>query len=74
MSLGRLPALIPEIDLELIRGKHNLRPEHRGSAVTIGNFDGLHLGHRPVLGGLIEAARARGLPPVVISFEHMPPL
>lgn len=58
--------------MELIRGKHNLRPEHRGSAVTIGNFDGLHLGHRAVLGGLIEAARARGLPTVVMSFEPTP--
>jgi len=58
--------------LELIRGKHNLRPEHRGSAVTIGNFDGLHLGHRAVLGGLIEAARARALPTVVMSFEPTP--
>ncbi|NGP52346.1 bifunctional riboflavin kinase/FAD synthetase [Thioalkalivibrio sp. XN8] len=55
--------------MELIRGKYNLRPGHRGSAVTIGNFDGLHLGHRAVLAGLTGAARERGLPAVVMSFE-----
>ena len=58
--------------MELIRGKHNLRPEHRGSAVTIGNFDGLHLGHRAVLAGLTERARSLGLPSVVMSFEPTP--
>jgi riboflavin kinase / FMN adenylyltransferase len=58
--------------LELIRGKHNLRPAHRGCAVTIGNFDGLHLGHRAVLERLTGSARARGLPALVMSFEPTP--
>src|SRR5690606_35065613 len=59
-------------DLELIRGKHNLRPGHRGCAVTIGNFDGLHLGHRAVLRRLIDRARVLDLPAVVMSFEPTP--
>jgi riboflavin kinase / FMN adenylyltransferase len=59
-------------DLELIRGKHNLRTSHRGCAVTIGNFDGLHLGHQAVLQRLAGRARALGLPAVVISFEPTP--
>lgn len=58
--------------MELIRGKHNLRPGHRGSAVTIGNFDGLHLGHRAVLAKLVGRARELDLPAVVMSFEPMP--
>ncbi|MGD9388786.1 MAG: bifunctional riboflavin kinase/FAD synthetase [Gammaproteobacteria bacterium] len=58
--------------MELIRGKHNLRPGHLGSAVTIGNFDGLHLGHRAVLAKLAGEAHARGLPAVVMSFEPTP--
>jgi len=58
--------------LELIRGKHNLRPSHRGCAVTIGNFDGLHLGHRAVLERLTDKARALGAPAVVMSFEPTP--
>ena len=31
--------------MELIRGLHNLRDQHRGCVATIGNFDGVHLGH-----------------------------
>ena len=33
------------------------------SAVTIGNFDGVHRGHQAVLGQLVERARAAGLGP-----------
>jgi riboflavin kinase / FMN adenylyltransferase len=58
--------------LELIRGKHNLRPAHRGCAVTIGSFDGLHLGHRAVMGQLTHRARELGVPAVVMSFEPTP--
>jgi riboflavin kinase / FMN adenylyltransferase len=58
--------------VELIRGKHNLSPRHRGCAVTIGNFDGLHLGHRAVLERLTTRARALGVPSVVMSFEPTP--
>ncbi|HET6725821.1 MAG TPA: hypothetical protein VFH85_07445, partial [Gammaproteobacteria bacterium] len=46
--------------MELIRGLHNLRARHRGSAVTIGNFDGMHLGHQAMLRQLRERARALG--------------
>jgi riboflavin kinase / FMN adenylyltransferase len=58
--------------LELIRGKHNLRPGHRGCALSIGSFDGLHLGHRAVLQRLVRRARELGLPAVVMSFEPTP--
>lgn len=58
--------------MELIRGKHNLRPGHRECAVTIGNFDGLHLGHRAVLARLRGRARTLGIPAVVMSFEPTP--
>ncbi len=55
--------------MQLIRGLHNLRPEHRGSAVTIGNFDGLHRGHQAVLRRLRERADALGLSTTVMTFE-----
>jgi riboflavin kinase/FMN adenylyltransferase len=58
--------------MELIRGIHNLRPRHRGCAATIGNFDGVHLGHQAVLGQLAERAAELGLPMVVIIFEPQP--
>ena len=55
--------------MELIRGLHNLRPQHRGCAATIGNFDGVHLGHQAVLGQLSERAADLHLPATVITFE-----
>jgi riboflavin kinase / FMN adenylyltransferase len=42
------------------------------TALTIGNFDGLHLGHRAMLDKLIAVARARNLPACVLTFEPHP--
>jgi riboflavin kinase/FMN adenylyltransferase len=43
-----------------------------GSAVTIGAYDGVHLGHRHVLGLLQDMARAGGLQSVVVTFDRHP--
>ncbi len=58
--------------MELIRGVHNLYPRHRGCVATIGNFDGVHLGHQAVLKQTYEKAREMGLPATVITFEPQP--
>ncbi len=58
--------------MRLIRGYHNLRPEHRGTLATIGNFDGVHLGHQAVFRELIRRARSQGLPATVVTFEPQP--
>lgn len=58
--------------MQVIRGLHNLRDEHRGCVATIGNFDGVHVGHRAVFQRLIAKGRELGLPPVVITFEPQP--
>ncbi len=58
--------------MELIRGLHNLRSRHRGCVATIGNFDGVHLGHQAVIGQLAEKGSALGLPTTVIIFEPQP--
>ena len=42
------------------------------SVVTIGNFDGVHLGHQGLLGTVVAAARKRGLPAVAVTFEPHP--
>ncbi|WP_373976739.1 bifunctional riboflavin kinase/FAD synthetase [Chitinibacter sp. SCUT-21] len=42
------------------------------SALTIGNFDGLHLGHQAMLSRLQQAATERGLASVVMTFEPHP--
>ncbi len=56
----------------LIRGLHNLRAAHRDCIATIGNFDGVHLGHQAVLAALTARARAAGVPSLVITFEPQP--
>jgi riboflavin kinase/FMN adenylyltransferase len=43
-----------------------------GTAVTIGNYDGVHRGHSAVISGLQEQAAGLGLPTVVVVFEPMP--
>ena len=58
--------------MELIRGLHNLRPRHHGCVATIGNFDGVHLGHQAVLGQLADKAGELHLPTTVITFEPQP--
>ncbi|MDC9720408.1 MAG: bifunctional riboflavin kinase/FAD synthetase [Gammaproteobacteria bacterium] len=58
--------------MEFIRGLYNLKPEHRGCVATIGNFDGVHLGHQRVLRQVKLKAITQGLPAVVILFEPQP--
>ncbi len=43
-----------------------------GSVVTIGSYDGLHVGHNQLLGRVTAAAKQDGLPAVVMSFEPTP--
>ena len=58
--------------MRLIRGLHNLHPDHHGSAVTIGNFDGLHRGHQAVIEQLHRHAATHGLMTTVMTFEPTP--
>jgi riboflavin kinase/FMN adenylyltransferase len=58
--------------MELVRGLHNLRDRHRGSVVTIGNYDGVHRGHQHMLAAVREHSRRLGLPATVVTFEPTP--
>ena len=44
----------------------------RGGVVTIGNFDGVHLGHQGMLRRVVERARALDAPSVVLTFDPHP--
>lgn len=44
----------------------------RRTAITVGNFDGLHLGHQKILHSVRERARATGLRAAVITFDPHP--
>ena len=46
--------------------QHRMPDFPQGIAVTIGNFDGVHLGHKHILQKLKQEADARGLPVVVV--------
>ena len=56
--------------MRILQGYRDTEPSARGASVAIGNFDGVHLGHRVLID---DAARAAGGAPVgVISFEPHP--
>jgi riboflavin kinase / FMN adenylyltransferase len=44
----------------------------RGAVVAIGNFDGVHRGHRAVIGAALQKARALGRPAAALTFEPHP--
>ena len=54
---------------KIIRGFHNLPLSPSGCVATIGNFDGVHLGHQAVLNQLAMKGDTLGLPAIVITFE-----
>ena len=58
--------------MELIRGVTNLRQDQRGCVVTIGTYDGIHLGHQALLRRLHEHAGRLSRPSMLLTFEPMP--
>lgn len=58
--------------MQLIRGLHNIRPQHKGCVLSIGKFDGVHLGHQAVLRNLRNKAEELSLPTAVMVFEPQP--
>jgi len=58
--------------MQIIRHIGEQSPYHAGSVVTLGNFDGVHLGHQALISGAVRDARQRGLPSVVLTFEPHP--
>jgi len=57
--------------MQLIRGL-NRWPDATETVITVGNFDGVHLGHQAIFDSLQEASRAHSLPSTVICFEPLP--
>ncbi|NYT52662.1 MAG: bifunctional riboflavin kinase/FAD synthetase [Candidatus Vesicomyosocius endoextente] len=57
--------------MKIIRGLQNLK-SHLGSVVTIGNFDGVHIGHQKIIKTLVSKAQIMNLPSVLVSFSPTP--
>jgi riboflavin kinase/FMN adenylyltransferase len=57
---------------KLIRSLYNITPAQQGGVVTIGNFDGVHLGHQALLKRAVARARELGVPSLVMTFEPHP--
>jgi len=58
--------------MKIIRRLAQLTPPPGGTVVTIGNFDGVHLGHREIFRRVVAAARQRQALATVITFEPHP--
>ncbi|CAH9017497.1 bifunctional riboflavin kinase/FAD synthetase [Candidatus Nitrosacidococcus sp. I8] len=57
---------------KIIRGLHNIKAAHLGGVATIGNFDGVHLGHQAIVKQLAMQAKLRRVPSMIITFEPPP--
>ena len=60
--------------MQIFEDYRDIPAAFRGSAIAIGNFDGVHLGHQAVIGEAGRIARAQGDPWAVMSFEPHPRL
>lgn len=60
--------------MQLVSSLGEIRPADfaTGTVIAIGKFDGVHLGHRAILGSLERVARERDLTPVVFTFTNNP--
>jgi len=58
--------------MRLIRGLYNIPSDFSGCVATIGNFDGVHLGHQAILQQLKKQGAEHQLPTVVMMFEPQP--
>ena len=58
--------------MQVIRGTYNCRNEHQNGVLTIGNFDGLHLGHQKILAQLQAEAEKYNTHSCLMTFEPLP--
>ena len=58
--------------IKVIRGLNNIRKKHAGAVVTIGNFDGVHIGHQMILRRVNQEAERLKTRSMLICFEPQP--
>jgi riboflavin kinase / FMN adenylyltransferase len=58
--------------MEVVRDLGSVAPPQRGSVVTIGAYDGVHVGHRAVIGEVRRRAEELGSTSTVVTFDRHP--
>ncbi len=58
--------------MEYIRGAENIAADHHGCVASVGNYDGLHPGHKKVIRSLVDRGRELNLPVAIVSFDPHP--
>jgi riboflavin kinase/FMN adenylyltransferase len=58
--------------MEYVRGLQGLEEKHRGAAITVGSFDGIHLGHGALIASTCGIAKQLAKPAMMLTFEPMP--
>lgn len=58
--------------MQIIRHIGEQDQDLAGSVVTLGNFDGIHLGHQALIAGAVSDSKKLALPSVVLTFEPHP--
>src|ERR1700679_3460428 len=55
--------------MELVRGLNSFSKARQGCVLTVGNYDGVHLGHQQMIRALKRSAAELGAPSTVLVFE-----
>jgi riboflavin kinase/FMN adenylyltransferase len=58
--------------MEIVRGLQGLKARHRGAAITVGSFDGIHLGHGALIASACALGAQIGKPAMMLTFEPLP--
>jgi riboflavin kinase/FMN adenylyltransferase len=58
--------------MEFVRGVQALKARHRGAAITVGSFDGVHLGHGALIARACALGAQAGRPAMMLTFEPLP--
>lgn len=58
--------------MQIIRDHRHITDNVQGSAIAIGNFDGLHQGHKAVIGSMLDWANTHKTPKAIMTFEPHP--
>ena len=58
--------------MDFVRGIAALKPRHRGAAITVGSFDGIHVGHGALIASACGLAKQLGRAAMMLTFEPLP--